>query len=358
MALSGRDVRSDLQLQTHPSLQLHDVTPTNRTIGFGSYGKVEEVAIPGSLCAAKKIHDFLTKQDPHWLAKEVADGYIQSFLSECAMMSRLRHPHIVQFLGLWFEADSSLYLVMEKMMTSLHDILEPDDRKCIDTAANPSIPVDLKVSILQDVARGLAFLHKQAPPVIHRDLSARNVLLNSAMTAKIADLGMARIMPLKSKATMTKAPGALVYMPPEALDDSSTYNASIDIFSMGVLVLFVLAEQFPATLKAHSYVDEVKGLVARTELQRRENYTAKVYREFPKTHPLVWLMESCLENIPKNRPSIDRALQILDGAMNEVQGEVGLNKLQLLTLLEEKENAAQKQHQVRFWCNVVFENLI
>ena len=348
MALTGRDTRGDLQLYSHPSLQpliLHDVTRTRKTIGFGSYGRVEEVAIPGAFGAAKKIHDFLTKQDPNWLAKEVADDYIQKFLSECTMMSRLRHPHIVQFLGLWFEADSSLYLVMEKMMTSLHDVLEPADCQSPSTA-KPGIPLGLKCSILQDIARGLAFLHKQSPPVIHRDLSARNVLLNSAMTAKIADLGMARIMPPRDKLPMTKAPGALVYMPPEALDDSSSYNTSIDIFSLGVIVMFVLVEEFPMSLKAHSYTDEVKGLVARTELQRRENYVTKAYRELPKTHPLIWLMESCLENLPKNRPSIDRALQMLDQAMTEVKGEAQLNKLQLLKILEEREVAARKQHEV------------
>ena len=343
MALSGRDSVGGLQLHSHPSLQsmiLHDVSRTGRTIGSGSYGSVEEVAIPGAFGAAKKIHDFLTKQDPNWLAKEVADGNIQKFLSECTMMSRLRHPHIVQFLGLWFEADSSLYLVMEKMMTSLHDILENGDPK-YSSSSRPGIPLGLKCSILQDIARGLAFLHKQSPPVIHRDLSARNVLLNSAMTAKIADLGMAKIMP-RGKATMTKVPGAQVYMPPEALDDSGSYNTSIDIFSLGVLIMFVLVEEFPESLKAHSYTDEVKGLVARTEFQRRENYATKAYRELPKTHPLIQLMQSCLENLPKNRPSIDRALQMLDQAMTEVKGEAQLNKLQLLKMLQD----ARKQHEV------------
>ena len=327
----GRFLHRNLQ-----PLVLHGVTHTGKTIGSGSYGNIVEVAIPGALCAAKKIHDWLTKQDPDWLAKEVADSNVQKFLSECTMMSRLRHPHIVQFLGLWFDADSSLYLVMEKMMTSLHNILEPDDPKST-TAASPNIPLGVKISILQDIARGLAFLHKQSPPVIHRDLSARNVLLNSAMTAKIADLGMARIMPPKLKATMTKAPGAYIYMPPEALEDVSKYNASIDIFSLGVLIIFVLAETFPDNPKAPTYTDEVKGLLARTELQRRENYTLKLYREFTKTHPLIQLMESCLDNMPKRRPTVDGVQQILGQAAAQVQGEAQLHKLQLLQMLMENE---------------------
>ena len=323
------------ELRSHPrlrSITLRDVVRTGKTIGSGSYGSVEEVAIPGAVCAAKKIHDCLAKQDPKWVAEDVAEGYLQKFLTECKIMSRLRHPHVVQFLGLWFEDNANLYLVMEKMMTSLHDILEPNEPN----SSSVAIPLGVKVSILQDIARGLAFLHKQSPPVIHRDLSARNVLLNSAMTAKIADLGMARIMPPKIKATMTKAPGAYIYMPPEALEDTSKYNASIDIFSLGVLIIFVLAETFPDNLKAPTFTDEVKGLLARTELQRRENYTDKLYREFTKTHPLIQLMESCLENMPKRRPTNDGVQQILGQAAAQVQGEAQLNKLQLLQMLDGK----------------------
>ncbi|CAI8049117.1 Probable serine/threonine-protein kinase MPS1 homolog, partial [Geodia barretti] len=162
------------------------------------------------------------------------------------------------------------------------------------------------------------------------------------MTAKIADLGMARIMPPKIKATMTKAPGAYIYMPPEALEDVSKYNTSIDIFSLGVLIIFVLAETFPDNPKAPNYTDEVKGLLARTELQRRENYTEKLYREFTKTHPLIQLMESCLENMPKRRPTIDGVQQILGQAAALVQGEAQLHKLQLLQMLKEKEEQLQK----------------
>ena len=322
------------ELRSHPrlrSITLRDVVRTGKTIGSGSYGSVEEVAIPGAVCAAKKIHDCLAKQDPKWVAEDVAEGYLQKFLTECKIMSRLRHPHVVQFLGLWFEDNANLYLVMEKMMTSLHDILEPNEPN----SSSVAIPLGVKVSILQDIARGLAFLHKQSPPVIHRDLSARNVLLNSAMTAKIADLGMARIIPPIDKATMTKAPGALVYMPPEALDDSCSYDASIDIFSLGVIVVFVLSEQFPQNLKAPTYTDDEKGLVARTELQRREEYTCTIYTAFPTAHPLKELMESCLHNTPKKRPSTETVLELLDQALGGVSDSHHTrSNLELIQMLE------------------------
>ena len=159
-------------------------------------------------------------------------------------MSTLRHPKIVQFLGVCFFPGSRLpALVMERLLTSLHDLLDPEiDPPPPPDAPKPFFPLSLKCCVLHNVANGLAFLHERSPPIIHRDLSARNVLLNSGMVAKIADLGVARIVPrMRAAATMTKAPGAYVYMPPEALEDkpgqkkeeegkTSKYDASIDVF--------------------------------------------------------------------------------------------------------------------------------
>ena len=71
----------------------------------------------------------------------------------------------------------------------------------------PNIRLCTKLSILQDVSRGLIYLHSRAPAVIHRDLTARNVLLDSAMRAKIADLGNSRIVHLLMKSLSQQRSG-------------------------------------------------------------------------------------------------------------------------------------------------------
>ena len=132
-------------------------------------------------------------------------------------MSTLHHPHIVLFLGICELSDSQLpALVMKQLLTSLHDLLE----------TWPNIPLGIKHSILCDITAGLSYLHGHTPPLVHRDLSARNIVMNSAMTAKIADLDVARIVPNIRVATMTKAPGASNYMPPEALENEARYNTN------------------------------------------------------------------------------------------------------------------------------------
>ena len=140
-------------LRDHPDLRpflLSNARPTGRTIGSGSYGSVEEVAIPGAVCAAKKIHDFF--QDPTKMPRKGIERASREFVRECQLMSTLRHPHIVQFLGVCFLPRSGMpALVMEYLLTSLHDVLDPEPPP----PTKAFIPVSLKRSILHDVASGL-----------------------------------------------------------------------------------------------------------------------------------------------------------------------------------------------------------
>ena len=151
-------------------------------------------------------------------------------------MTEMRHPHIVQFLGVCFLEGSTLpVLVMERLDNSLDNLLE----------TSPNLPFALKKSLLEDVARGLLYLHTRNPPIVHRDLSARNILLTSSLAAKISDLGNARIVDLQSgqlARTLTRLPGTLAYMPPESFDIGSQYGPQLDIFSFGHLTLFTLTQ--------------------------------------------------------------------------------------------------------------------
>ena len=301
---------------------LRDVSLKAKRLGTGSYGSVVEAEIPGAICAVKIIHEHLA------VGHDYARG---RFVEECKLMSSLRHPHIVQFLGLCAVPGSPFPgLVMERLRCSLDDLLEK-------SPSSEQIPLSVKRCILHDVARGLTFLHTRPDPIVHRDLSARNVLLNSAMEAKISDFGVARIVDIRS--TMTAGPGAISYMPPEAME-SGKYDTPIDIFSFGHLALFMLIQKFPVNLKAHNYYDDDDEgtLKARTEVERRDEYFALLYSRLAKSHPLVSMTEQCLCNSPRKRPKIEVVSQMLDAAKTLISDHFdNATKLELIQMIQEAE---------------------
>ena len=183
------------------------------------------------ICAGKKLHESLLN-----IENEGIPEMIHKYLQECHLMSGLRHPNITQFLGLCFLRGTHLpLLVMERLETSLDNLLEH----------MPNLPLSLKRSVLEDVACGLLYLHSMLPPVVHRDLTSKNVLLTSSMVAKITDMGNSRIInmrPGQMAMTLSKYPGTLAYMPPEALDDRHCYGPSLDIFSFGHLALYTITQ--------------------------------------------------------------------------------------------------------------------
>ena len=316
-------------LLNHPDLnpfELPNVRLTGRTIGAGAYGSVEEGRMAGSICAVKKIHDIFQDR------RQIPDAELQraggKFVEECRLMSTLRHPHIVQFLGVRFLPGSRLpALVMERLTTSLHDLLE----------TRPDIPLSLKHSMLYDVAQGLVYLHTHSPPLIHRDLSARNVLLNSAMVAKIGDLGVARIVPSLKAAYMTKAPGASIYMPPEAVGEAAKYSTTIDIFSFGVVAIFTLSQMFPKNVLPPFYRDEQQREVFRSEVERREEYMRKIYSQFRRDHPFILMIKRCLERYAEDRPTIQQVIELLERAQVDIDDAVcHLDRLVLVQTVKEQ----------------------
>ena len=189
-------------------------------LGRGAYGVVHEYEVAGFVCAGKKIHALL-------LTDMAPADTKRRYLQESALMAKLRHPNIVQFLGVTSVAspDCSV-LLMEKLTCDLHSLLEDKQYNFI--------PLSLRVAFLADIARGLSYLHNYPPhSIVHRDLSARNVLLSSSLIAKISDLGNCLIVTPEKASTLSCTRGAPVYMPQD-----STPQPSLDIFSFGHLSLF------------------------------------------------------------------------------------------------------------------------
>ena len=268
-----------LKLQLN-KLQLSKVTSTGEIIGRGTYGRVIKVYVHETLCAAKEVHPALVEPN---VSAEESETIIKSFCEECIKASRIHHPNVVQMLGIHWPATPQAklpWLVMEMMQTSLKSFLEEHEQG--------KIPLHFKLSILVDVAQGLEFLHGQ--DIIHRDLSSNNVLLTKHLIAKIADLGVAKVIQENKMKTHTQAPGTMHFMPPEALKNRPHYGKPVDVFSLACVTLHVMSHQWP---EAKNLLPE-GTMTALTEIERRDEYIT-----FCTQSALRELVELCLHNKPE-----------------------------------------------------------
>ncbi|XP_065893221.1 uncharacterized protein [Dysidea avara] len=294
---------------------LEGVEPVGKVLGRGAYGKVFTVKHLGLVCAAKEIHALLLDVSPQE-KNVIKDGFIK----ECIRCNAIRHPNIVQFLGVYYpSAQSELpIMVMELMDTSLDSFVDNNKSK---------ISLKTKFSILHDVSLGLNHLHGRKPPVIHRDLSSNNVLLSSHLVAKISDLGMAKIIRTDSKqkkSRLTTAPGNLHFMPPETLDETNpVYDTSVDVFSFAGISLHVFSEEWPSPANAVKKDPKTKMLVALSESQRRQVYLDKMTGGTAVLKPLI---ERCLKNEPVERPLTEEVVKVIEALKHTASVDVKPSK--------------------------------
>ena len=274
---------------------LKGVTPLNRKeLGRGAYGKVYEVKYCETVCAAKEIHSILIEE----VGETERRLTIESFLRECRQCSMLRHPNVIQFLGVYYPTEAGganrmrlPVMVMEMMADSLTSFVDKHEK----------IPVHIKYSIVHDVSLGLCYLHNHDPPIVHRDLSPNNVLLTAHHVAKISDLGVAKVIKADSRKTMTKAPGTVDFMPPESLDDTPEYGPPMDVFSLAGIILHTFNQQWPRPSNNVKFDPKTRKMVALSEVERRQQYLDKMIGEAEVLRPLV---EECLDYDPIVRPTI------------------------------------------------------
>ncbi|CAI8033372.1 Probable serine/threonine-protein kinase DDB_G0271682 [Geodia barretti] len=282
-------------LETQLKRYTRRAKPTGEVLGSGTYGWVIELTSAGETVAGKVFRVSATSQ-LQALATKVC--------GEVITMLQLSHPNIVQCKGVALLPDKSPLpvLLMERLKTSLHAyLLRPN---------NSNLPVERKVSFLLDIARGLDYLHSHTPAIIHRDLTATNVLLTSQLTAKITDFGNSRFLdldPSTTSRTFTTVHGTLEYMPPEAQGVtaqgvSKKFYPSLDVFSFGHLSLFTVT-QTQVTLLPPTSTDPETGLVkGLSALERREQFVTKAQQLLPENPDLLQLIQQCLHNLPGKRP--------------------------------------------------------
>ena len=304
-----------------------------KQIGRGANGRILEAKWEGATIAVKEIHSIFIDD----VSEPEFQAFKTTFLRECEQSSRLRHPNVVRFFGIyWPPAARTPSLVMERLHCSLTGLLEQ----------NPILQIETKVSILHDVALGLRYLHTRTPVIIHRDLSSNNILISKGMEGKIGDLGTVRLVDPTKQSQMTKAPGTVDFMPPEALaaGENIKYKKELDVFSFGCVMLHTLSHRWPTPSEPVVTDPITFEMKAKSEVERRSNYFSEVDEK--QSDVLVPMIKSCLHNIPKNRAlivTVCNQLGVLVEKQNLSTDDVDLSLSALKQKIEGKDVQIQSQ---------------
>ncbi len=264
----------------------HNEITIYESIGVGNHGSVFRGKWKGMEVAIKKI----SKQ-------KMGEKAMLDFLSEACMLSELRHPNVITFIGACYPPN--LCLVTEYVKQgSLQNIIS--DKKRMDWAS--------KLKLLRGIAAGIRYLH--AKNIVHRDIKPSNLLVENDWNIKLADFGFARIK--EDNVTMTRC-GTPSWTAPEIIR-GERYSEKADIYSFAIVfwqLLFLRPAPYPnnnfmniALLVLDGKRPEISGNIS-------------VPQEY------LDLMESMWHNNPDKRPPIDKIIQLLGSEHGDEEEQGG-----------------------------------
>ncbi|KAL0482922.1 hypothetical protein AKO1_014125 [Acrasis kona] len=299
-------------------IKIEDLTFEQR-ISEGTFGIVFKGKYRGGNVAIKKLK---------------LDGDYE-FEHEVEILSRLRHPNIVLFMGVCFQEDYKLIVTEYLHNKSVDQFLYRKD----DGGSTPTTPsvkersgsmirhkglqFSKKIEILIDVIKGMLYLHSHEPnAIIHRDLKTSNILLDEHFTAKVCDFGQSRFAEIGAAATasMTSNIGTTQYMAPEIILDLP-YNEKCDVYSFGIVMYEILFERQPfqtdepdAMSTRESGVSMFPSMIALSIEVAQKGRRPVVPVDVNMTaveEQYVALMQLCWRQDPNERPSFKEVFEKL-----------------------------------------------
>jgi hypothetical protein len=299
-------------------IKVEDLTFEQR-ISEGTFGVVFKGKYRGGQVAIKKLK---------------LDDY-DEFEHEVEILSRLRHPNIVLFMGVCFQNEYKLivteympnmsidHLLYKKNAAILSQNIELDDR-----VRHRAMTFEKKLDILCDVIKGMIYLHSHDPPIVHRDIKTSNILLDANLNAKVCDFGQSRLVAggaASIRAAMTSNIGTTQYMAPEVILDLP-YNEACDIYSFGIVMYEIFYERPPfqeennsddsdQSTNVSSFGSMITLSIDVAQKGRRPTipvYSANDARAYTQMEVrYLDVMRQCWQHDAGNRPSFEEVLEIL-----------------------------------------------
>ncbi|KAJ7970366.1 cysteine-rich receptor-like protein kinase 10 [Quillaja saponaria] len=216
-------VSSDIFFDLHTMQIATNFFSDLNQLGRGGFGPVYKGLLPnGEEVAVKK------------LSSDSGQG-LREFTNEVKLLLRTQHRNLVTLWGCCAEEPEKM-LVYEYLPNKSLDCFLFDKRK------SSSLDWTTRYQIVTGVARGLVYLHEEAPErIIHRDIKASNILLDEKLNPKISDFGLARLFPGEDTHFNTfRIAGTRGYMAPEYARHGYL-SVKTDVFSYGILVLEIVS---------------------------------------------------------------------------------------------------------------------
>ncbi|CAI8597074.1 unnamed protein product [Vicia faba] len=291
-------------------------------VGQGGYGKVYKGIISdGTVVAIKRAQEGSLQGE-------------KEFLTEISLLSRLHHRNLVSLVG-YCDEEGEQMLVYEYMPNgTLRDHLSVTSKEPL------TFITRLKIAL--GSAKGLMYLHNEAdPPIFHRDVKASNILLDSKLSAKVADFGLSRLAPVPDMEGIvpghvsTVVKGTPGYLDPEYFLTHKLTDKS-DVYSLGVVFLELLTGMHP--------ISHGKNIVREVNLSYQAGVIFSIIDErmgsYPSEHveKFLTLALKCCNDEPDNRPKMAEVVRELENIWN-VMPESDTRRAESITSVSDSSKA-------------------
>ncbi|XP_072077100.1 uncharacterized protein [Arachis hypogaea] len=255
-------------------------------IGTGAYGSVYKAQLPsGKTVALKKLHK---------TESENASFY-KSFCNEVEVLTEIRHRNIIRLYG---------YCLHNRCMFLVYEYLERGSLyyNLADEIEAQELKWSKRVNIIKGTAYALAHMHHHCPsPIVHRDVSSNNVLLNSELEACVSDFGTARLLDPDSS-NQTLLVGTYGYVAPE-LAYTMSVTTKCDVYSFGVVALETMMGHHPGEFMSAMSKPSTQQLLVKDVLDPRIPLPNS-RKDMQHVVHVIKLALACLSPDPKSRPSM------------------------------------------------------
>jgi serine/threonine protein kinase len=224
----------------------------------------------------------------------------QDMINEISVISHLRHPNLVLFLGACTITDP-LLLLYEFMPHGSLDNYYANISNQKNRLWKPKKMQAYKW--IYELTQAVYFLHHCYYPIMHRDLKPSNILLNEDLHIKLTDFGLSRTIKKKhEKYKMSGCTGTLRYMAPEVIfNEGEDYDLKIDIYSLALVFWFILTGKIPyAELDLNPHVIQLIQIDYRPDIKDVEIIEIQD------------LIKQMWSTNPDNRPDIDHILKMIE----------------------------------------------